>query len=94
MVRHDHERTQFVVAKLHAFEQRLDHEVGDVRLAEEHGSGAGHVKTAIHPYEGLAGGQFAWGRLLRVSEAAVEVPGEEEPTVRGVDVGEPARVHV
>jgi hypothetical protein len=48
------------------------------------------VQVAIDPDEGLAGGDFGRWWEAGVGEAAVEVPGEEQPFSLGIDMGEAA----
>jgi hypothetical protein len=52
-----------------------DHESRNGLLLEIERAGAGCVKVPVHPDEGFPGVQFAWRRVERGRETAVEVPG-------------------
>jgi hypothetical protein len=46
--------------------------------------------VTIHPDEGLSGGEFVRWRISILREAAVQVPGKEEPSIFGIDMREAA----
>ena len=90
VISHDRKRTKLVVAEVRAPEQRIDHHLGDFILREEYRTIASFIQVAVHPGE-----RFAWSALAGWSEltawqAAVEMPGDEEPTVVGIDARKPA----
>jgi hypothetical protein len=94
MVRHDRKWSKQVVAEFRAFEERIDKLLCDCFLLEKHWPGAGFVQIPVHPNEGFAGGTFGGRGEPGARQAAVQVPGDEQPAILGIDMGKPAlRVH-
>jgi hypothetical protein len=66
----------------------------DPVLLEEHWPGASCIQVPIHPHKGLASGSFARGREPRTRQAAMQVPGDEQPPPFRINMREPTlRVH-
>jgi hypothetical protein len=55
MVRHHHERGQFIMPEFRTTMQRLDHQARDGVLAKEHRAIASRVQLAVQPGESLTG---------------------------------------
>src|SRR5580700_10668628 len=49
VVCHDSECSELIVTKFHAVEKRVDHQMGDRLLPQEHGAGASKVQVPIDP---------------------------------------------
>jgi uncharacterized protein YwlG (UPF0340 family) len=95
VIRHDRKGTKLVVAEVCALEQRINHYLGDFILREEYRTVASFIQVPVHPGERFAGSALAWWRELTAWQAAVEMPGDEQPTVVGIDVWKsPVGVHL
>ena len=90
MVRHDHPRSQLVVSKAFATEQRFDHKSGNCLVPQVNGTGTCKVEVAIHPRESFAVGNFARRRKVRTRQTTVQVPREEQPAVVWIEMGKAA----
>jgi hypothetical protein len=73
-----------------AAKQRFDDQRGDRLASQMKRAGGRSIENAIHPSEGLAIGDFAGRRKMRAGKAAMQMPGEEQPMVIGIDVGKAA----
>src|SRR5579863_8631102 len=95
MVCHDRKRSKLIVTEFPAFEERIDDPLSDRVLLEEHGPGASLVQVPIHPNEGLASVTFGGRREPRPRQAAMQVPGDEQPAPLRVDMGKaPLDIHL
>ena len=90
VIRHDHPCSQMVVPQGLAPNERIDYDYCDCLLPEVQGTRIGAVKKPIHPSEGLTTRDFGRRRETRMRKVAVQMPGEEQPAVVGIDVREAA----
>ena len=94
VIRHDGERLEFVVARLDAAKQRIDHDFPDGLLREKHRAAATRVELSVFPGKGFAG--CGLGRRTEAPRwhASVKDPCDEQPAAFWMDVGQAsARIH-
>ena len=84
------ERAQLIMAQLHATEQRSSHDFGHIVASQIHRTRSRGIQIAIDPDEHLAASGFSGRRKRTGGDASVQVPGEEEPAILRVRVGEAA----
>src|ERR1022692_2013445 len=89
MVGHDHPSPQLVVAKLEPALQRIHYNAGYVLPAQVHWADSGCIKVTIHPDKRLSGSESG-RRIPTLRQAAVQMPGYEEPFAFRIDVREAA----
>ena len=90
VIRHDDECPYFEVVQGDTLLQGINHGVGYGGLAQIYGPACGLVQVAVNPNERFTGRGFVGGWETAVREAAMEVPGEEEPLALGVVMRQPA----
>ncbi len=90
MVCHGHKRPELVVSQSYASQERIDDNLRDRSLAQEHRAGARRIQIAIDPGEGFAGRGFRGRRKFTSGQAAVQRPCYGQPTVFGIAVGQAA----
>jgi hypothetical protein len=78
------------VRQFHAPLQSRHYDFCHVWPAEVGWSDARGIEVAVHPDEGFTGRHFVRRRIQRVRQAAVKVPGDEEPFAVRVAVRETA----
>ncbi len=63
-------------------------------LSQEHRTGSSAIHISVHPNKGLAGGKLLRRRIPPMGKAPMQMPGNKEPLVFGIDMGQPAgRLH-
>ena len=91
VVGHNHPSPQVVVAKLDATSQGVYDNAGDVLPAQVHRADSGCIQVTIHPDKRFAGPESG-RRIPTARQAAVQMPGYEEPLAFQIDVWEAATV--
>ena len=89
MVWHHHPSPQVMVAKFDAASQRVYDNAGNVLPAQVHWAKSGCIQVTIHPDKRLSGSESR-RRIPIPRQAAVEMPGYEEPLAFQIDVREAA----
>ena len=89
VIRHDDERPEKILAQVLTTKQRLDYEHGYRFLPQENGAGVGSIQVAIDPRESFAVGNLAGRSKRRAGQAAMQMPGKEQPAVVRIDMGKP-----
>ncbi len=90
MIGHDHERPEMILSQILAAKQRLDYQRGHRFASQTHRTGVRSIQVPIHPHKSFTIRDFAGWWKMRARQASVQIPGQEEPTVVGVQVGEAA----
>jgi hypothetical protein len=90
MIRHNDERSKAIMAQFLAAKQRLDHQRCNVFSLEMQWTGMCSVEKTIDARKSLAIGDLAGGRKMGTGQAAMQVPGQEQPAVIRIDVGQAA----
>ncbi len=94
MVRHDGKCPEMVLAQFDPFEQRSNHQLCDSVLFQKHRTGSGAIHISVHPNKCLPARELMRRRISAMGKAPMEVPGNEEPLVFRIDMGQPAgRLH-
>ena len=95
VVGHDYVAVQAIPLETRfAVGQGLDHELGDLGLAQECGAAAGLVQESVQSYEGSAGGHSGGWEDTVGRQTARQAEGDEEGLSDEVPVGEAAFVLV
>ena len=90
VIRHDHERPEAILPQCFAAKKRIDYENSDCFFPQMDRTRMRTVEVAIHPRESFSIGHLAGRREVGARQAAVQMPGEEEPAIVGIDVGKAA----
>ena len=90
MIRHYDKRAWIVIRKGNTAVQRGDDNASNGRLAQEERPCRGAIQMAIHPDKSLPGGCFTRRWIVAVRKAAVQMPGEKQPSAWRVRVGQTA----
>ncbi len=90
VIGHDDERPEAILSQLFSPKERLNHQRCNVFSPEMHWTGVCHVEKTIHPHESLAVGDLAGGWKMRAGQAAMQMPGKEQPAVVRIDMGKPS----
>jgi hypothetical protein len=94
MVRHDGKRSKIILAQFGPFEQRSNHQFRDRWLFQKQGAGSGAIHILVHPNKCLSGGEFVRRRISPMGKAPMEVPGNKEPLIFRINMGQSAgRLH-
>ncbi len=88
MIGHNRECMQFVMSKLGAMLYRSYYQLGDGRLAEKHGAGAGVMEQAVHSDECFAGSQIAGWEDATCGQAIAQGKGDEKRLTNEVQMRE------
>ncbi len=86
VIRHDHKRPKAILPQGLAAKKRIDYENSDGFFPQMDWTGMRSIQITIHPRESFAIGDFAGGREVGTRQAAVQMPGKEEPTIVGINV--------
>ena len=94
MIRHDNERLKLVMLQSHASEQRIHNEFRNPLLLQKQRTGSRPIQIPVNPDERLARGGLPGRRVDTGRNAAVQTPGYKKPLAFGMDMGQPAGVHL
>ena len=90
MISHDRKRAELVMTQLGAAPQRSNDERGDGLMLKKPRPPLGPVKVTIHPDKGLPGRQVMQRWVLSPTQAPIQMPNQEWPSVLRVNVREVA----
>ncbi len=90
VIRHDHERPKAILPQCFAAKKRIDYENSDCFFPQMDRTRMRTVEVAIHPRESFSIGHLAGRREVGARQAAVQMPGEEEPAIVRINVGKAA----
>ena len=84
MIGHDHEWTELVMAQLEAALHGIADDLGDFILAQKLRPTSSRVQLSVEPHKRLARGGLVRRWVAAAGQTAMQMPGQEEPSVLGI----------
>jgi len=86
VIRHDDKRSKPILAHSITAKQRFDYQRGDCLVLQVQGARVSPIEKSIHPCKSFAPGNLARRRKVGSRQTSIQVPGEEQPRIVGIDV--------